>query len=83
MLALLVAMMFADMGADVIKIERPDGETTLRMPSLSEGEALHEPQLGKKSVTLESEGPQGKRDTEELAKKSDAFIENSKLRHYG
>lgn len=75
------AMMFADMGADVIKIERPDGgDDTRTYPPFQKGESAYFMSLnrGKKSVTLNLKDPRGKEILRELAKKSDALIENFK-----
>ncbi len=75
------AMMFADMGADVIKIERPDGgDDTRAYPPFQKGESAYFMSLnrGKKSVTLNLKDPRGKEILKELAKKSDALIENFK-----
>jgi formyl-CoA transferase len=54
---------FADLGADVIKVEKPDGGDDARRmgPDFRHGDALnfHEFNRGKKSVTLDLKSPEG------------------------
>ena len=75
------AMMFADMGAEVIKVERPEGgDDTRAYPPFRNGESAYFMSLnrGKKSVTLNLKHPRGKALLKELAQKSDVLIENFK-----
>ncbi|PKL02041.1 MAG: carnitine dehydratase, partial [Synergistetes bacterium HGW-Synergistetes-2] len=75
------AMMFADMGADVIKIERPDGgDDTRAYPPFQAGESAYFMSLnrGKKSVTLNLKHEKGKEILKSLARKCDILIENFK-----
>ncbi len=75
------AMMFADMGAEVIKIERPDGgDDTRAYPPFQAGESAYFMSLnrGKKSVTLNLKHEKGKEILKSLAGKSDILIENFK-----
>ena len=75
------AMMFADMGAEVIKIERPNsGDDTRAYPPFQAGESAYFMSLnrGKKSVTLNLKHERGKEILKSLAKKSDILIENFK-----
>jgi CoA:oxalate CoA-transferase len=75
------AMMFADLGAEVIKIERPDGgDDTRAYPPFQKGESAYFMSLnrGKRSVTLNLKHPRGKEILKELAKKSDILLENFK-----
>jgi CoA:oxalate CoA-transferase len=75
------AMMFADLGAEVIKIERPDGgDDTRSYPPFQKGESAYFMSLnrGKKSVTLNLKHEKGKEILKSLAKKSDILIENFK-----
>ena len=75
------AMMFADLGAEVIKIERPEGgDDTRAYPPFQKGESAYFMSLnrGKRSVTLNLKHPRGKEILKELAKKSDILIENFK-----
>jgi len=65
-------MMYADLGAEVIKIERPDGgDDTRAYPPFQNGESAYFMSLnrGKKSVTLNLKHPKGKEILKELAKK--------------
>ena len=75
------SMMFADLGAEVIKIERPEGgDDTRAYPPFQKGESAYFMSLnrGKRSVTLNLKHPRGKEILKELAKKSDILIENFK-----
>ncbi|MBL3539367.1 CoA transferase, partial [Aminivibrio sp.] len=75
------AMMFADLGAEVIKIERPDGgDDTRAYPPFQKGESAYFMSLnrGKKSVTLNLKHEKGKEILKSLARKSDILIENFK-----
>ena len=75
------AMMFADMGAEVIKIERSGGgDDTRAYPPFQAGESAYFMSLnrGKKSVTLNLKHEKGKEILKALAKKSDILIENFK-----
>lgn len=75
------AMMLADMGADVIKVERPEGgDDTRAYPPFQNGESAYFMSLnrGKKSITINLKHPQGKKLLKDLAQKSDVLIENFK-----
>lgn len=75
------AMMFADMGAEVIKIERPDGgDDTRAYPPFQNGESAYFMSLnrGKRSVTLNLKHEKGKEILKSLARKCDILIENFK-----
>lgn len=75
------AMMLADMGADVIKVERPEGgDDTRAYPPFQNGESAYFMSLnrGKKSITINLKHPQGKKLLKDLARKSDVLIENFK-----
>jgi CoA:oxalate CoA-transferase len=75
------AMMFCDLGAEVIKIERPDGgDDTRAYPPFQKGESAYFMSLnrGKKSVTLNLKHEKGKEILKSLARKSDILIENFK-----
>ena len=75
------AMMFADMGAEVIKIEKPDGgDDTRAYPPFQNGESAYFMSLnrGKKSVTLNLKHERGKEILKALARKCDILIENFK-----
>ena len=74
-------MLLADMGADVIKIERPpQGDQTRAMPPLLDGESASFAALNrnKRSLVLDLK----RRDAQEIAlslvRKSDVFLENNR-----
>ena len=74
----------ADLGAEVIKIESPDGDDTRTWgpPFVEEtGSAayFHGTNRGKKSVVLDLKTPQGQAHARALAARSDIMIENFKL----
>jgi crotonobetainyl-CoA:carnitine CoA-transferase CaiB-like acyl-CoA transferase len=93
----LSAQMLADLGADVIKIERPGGGDDARAfgpPYLSdpEGKANNNNSFylcanrNKKSVTVNIAKPEGQQIIRELAKTADVMMENYKvgdLKRYG
>ena len=70
----------ADMGADVIKLERLDGGDDARRMGLAfrHGDALnfHVFNRGKQSVALDLKTPEGKACFEQLAAEADIFIHN-------
>ena len=73
------AGLLADFGADVIKVEMPDGgDPFRRLGPYHEGEAMRFACMGrnKKSITLDLRKPQGKEILLELVAKSDVVIEN-------
>jgi formyl-CoA transferase len=73
------SMMFADMGADIIKIEEPkSGDDTRKMGPFKNGESAYYMNLnrGKKGVTLNLKHPRGKDIFLELVKKADVVLEN-------
>jgi crotonobetainyl-CoA:carnitine CoA-transferase CaiB-like acyl-CoA transferase len=79
----LCGKIFADMGAEVIKVEPPDGCPTRRIPTfvddLPDAErglyflAYH---AGKRSVTLNLDSPDGRALLEDLVRKSDFLLES-------
>jgi crotonobetainyl-CoA:carnitine CoA-transferase CaiB-like acyl-CoA transferase len=73
------AMLLADMGADVIKIEEPGkGDDTRGWPPFAGGESTYFMSVNrnKKSVTLNLKAPEGRELLKKLAKKSDVLLEN-------
>jgi crotonobetainyl-CoA:carnitine CoA-transferase CaiB-like acyl-CoA transferase len=69
----------ADMGAEVIKVEHPEGGDLSREPSVAvNGESYYFMSLnrGKKGITLNLKTPEGVRILKELAAGSDVLIEN-------
>lgn len=77
----------ADLGADVIKVESPDGDDTRRWgpPFIKNGDGsedaayFHATNRGKRSVTLDFSTPQGADAVRALAKDADVIIENFKV----
>ncbi|HEY9072443.1 MAG TPA: CaiB/BaiF CoA-transferase family protein [Candidatus Ozemobacteraceae bacterium] len=75
------SMMLADMGASVIKIERPEGGDDARaFTPFVNGESAYFMSInrGKKSVTLNLKSPRGREILIDLVKKADVVIENFK-----
>ena len=73
------AMLLADLGAEVIKVERPDGgEGQRHVPPFIQGEPYLYLMLNrnKKSITLNLADAEGKRLFKELAQKADVVVEN-------
>ncbi|MBI2014460.1 MAG: CoA transferase [Candidatus Rokubacteria bacterium] len=73
------AMLLADMGADVIKVEEPGrGDDTRSWPPFVGGEATYFMSVnrGKKSVTLNLKAPEGRRILTALVRRSDVLLEN-------
>jgi crotonobetainyl-CoA:carnitine CoA-transferase CaiB-like acyl-CoA transferase len=71
---------FADLGADVIKVEKPDGGDDARRmgPDFRHGDALnfHEFNRGKKSVTLDLKSPEGVEALHGLLAEADIMLHN-------
>ena len=71
---------FADLGADVIKLEKPDGGDDARRmgPDFRHGDALnfHEFNRGKKSVTLDLKSPEGVEVLHGLLAHADIMLHN-------
>ena len=79
----LCGKIFADMGADVIKVEPPQGCSTRRIPPFVDdlpdsdrGLYFIAYQAGKRSVTLNLESPDGRALLEDLVRKSDFLLES-------
>ena len=76
----------ADLGADVVKIEAPDGDDTRKWgpPFIDRGDDqtagyFHACNRGKKSVVIDFRTPEGKADLLGLIKEADVVIENFKV----
>jgi formyl-CoA transferase len=71
---------FADLGADVIKVEKPDGGDDARQmgPAFRYGDALnfHEFNRGKRSVTLDLKSPSGIEALHRLLETADIMLHN-------
>ena len=82
-------LMLADMGADVIKVEKPDGDDSRRfVPPAIEGESAAYMMMNrnKRGVALNLKEPQGVEALHRLLEEADVVIENFKpggLRKYG
>ena len=79
----LCGKIFADMGADVIKVEPPQGCSTRRIPPFVDDLPDAERSLyfiayqaGKRSVTLSLDSPDGRALLEDLVRKSDFLLES-------
>ena len=76
----------ADLGADVLKVEAPEGDDTRRWgPPFVEHEGdraaayFHATNRGKRSVTVDFRAPEGQAQIRELVRDADVVIENFKL----
>ena len=74
-------MMLADMGAEVIKVERPStGDDSRAFGPFVKGESAYFMSVnrGKKSVTVDLKAPEGKALLLDLVRKADVLVENFK-----
>jgi crotonobetainyl-CoA:carnitine CoA-transferase CaiB-like acyl-CoA transferase len=71
-------MMLADLGADVIKIEPPAGDSTRQMPGAvgSDSPSFNAVNRGKRSVVLDLKNREGHQVLERLVRTTDILIEN-------
>ncbi len=82
-------MLLADMGADVIKVEHPQGGDTLRTwPPISDGYSENFASLNrnKRSVTLDLKNPEDIEQAKQLIQSADVVIENNRpgvMNHLG
>ncbi|ETF01591.1 carnitine dehydratase [Advenella kashmirensis W13003] len=75
------SMLLADMGADVIKIENPNGGDTLRSwPPISDGYSENFASLNrnKKSITLNLKDPADVKAAQQLMSEADIVLENNR-----
>src|SRR5881392_2925918 len=72
------AMMLADLGADVIKIEAPSGDSTRRMPGSkgTDSPSFNAVNRVKRSVVLNLKKPEARDAFLRLARSTDIVIEN-------
>ena len=72
------AMLLADMGADVIKVERPQGDAMRGWPPVNEGfsENFASVNRNKRSVTLDLKSEAGAQAAREIILNSDVVVEN-------
>src|ERR1700712_6045827 len=76
----LAGVILADMGADVIKVEKPDGGDDARLwgPPFVNGDSVsfHTNNRGKRSVTLDIKNPADVAKLKLLAQDADILIQN-------
>jgi crotonobetainyl-CoA:carnitine CoA-transferase CaiB-like acyl-CoA transferase len=72
------AMMLADLGADVIKIEPPSGDSTRQMPgaSGSDSPSFNAVNRGKRGISVDLKSAKGRELVARLAQSADIFVEN-------
>ena len=72
------AMLLADLGADVIKVEPPAGDSTRQMPgaSGSDSPSFNAVNRGKRSIVLDLKTAEGRGAFARLARSSDIVVEN-------
>ena len=72
------AMLLADMGADVIKVERPDGDAMRMWPPVNDGysENFASVNRNKRSVVLDLKTDDGRRAAKAIVLDSDVVVEN-------
>jgi formyl-CoA transferase len=72
------AMQLADLGADVVKVEPPGGDSTRQMPGAvgSDSPAFNAVNRGKRSIVINLKTKPGRDVCERLARSSDILIEN-------
>src|SRR5713101_2413778 len=72
------AMLLADLGADVIKIEPPAGDSTRQMPGAvgSDSPSFNAVNRGKRSAVVNLKTPEGREIVTHLARSTDILIEN-------
>src|SRR3954470_21205444 len=71
-------MLLADLGADVIKIEPPNGDSTRTMPGAvgTDSPSFNAVNRGKRSVVLNLKTREGVETVKALARSADVFVEN-------
>src|SRR6184192_2208910 len=72
------AMLLADLGADVVKIEPPAGDSTRQMPGAvgADSPSFNAVNRGKRSVVLNLKSSEGREVFGRLARSTDILIEN-------
>lgn len=72
------AMLLCDMGADVIKVEPPGGDSTRRMAGAAGGDSasFNAVNRGKRSLVVDLKKPAGRDVVRRLVARTDVFIEN-------
>src|SRR5438094_4420127 len=71
-------MILSDLGAEVIKVERPGGEETRNSPPMVRGQSVYFSvyNRGKKSICLDLRKEEGKAVLRDLVKTADFVLEN-------
>ena len=74
----LATMLLADLGADVVKVEPPDGDQWRRYDPFAEGQSryFHALNRGKRSVALDLRSSAGRERSAELIATADALVHN-------
>ncbi len=74
------ARLLADMGADVIKIEPPEGDPVRQMGQHVQGESLYAASIlrNKRSITLDLKTPEGRQIAADLIAQADILVENNR-----
>src|SRR5438132_13408718 len=72
------AMLLADLGADVVKVEPPSGDSTRQMPGAvgSDSPSFNAVNRGKRSLVINLKTREGRDICTRLARASDILIEN-------
>ena len=72
------AMLLCDMGADVIKVEPPDGDSTRRFAGAQDDDsaAFNAVNRGKRGIVVDLKTPDGGRVVKALATRADVLVEN-------
>ena len=72
------SMLLCDMGADVIKVEPPAGDSTRRMPGAvgSDSPSFNAVNRGKRGIVVDLKQPAGRDAVRRLAAASDVLVEN-------
>lgn len=72
------AMLLADLGANVIKVEPPAGDSTRQMPGAVDGDtpAFNAVNRGKRSIVIDLKNERGRDVFRRLARSADILIEN-------
>ena len=72
------SMLLCDMGADVIKVEPPAGDSTRRMPGGvgSDSPSFNAVNRGKRGIVVDLKQPAGREAVQRLAAVSDVLVEN-------
>ena len=74
----LCARLLADLGADVIKVEPPEGDVTRTAQPFVDGVSPYFAQMnaGKRAITIDLKNPAGVGVVERLAARADVLLEN-------